>query len=357
MQTLEDEIVDEDESEWSVKDLNEYTEGENIWRNRIFDAKKYPEEIQPNLKFLGGKQYHRAIEFFRAVMVDALPDPFQLEELVANATGYLGGGLQRENWERATVELVRTCLKNISLPGINFLVKHVGNIFRRLFRIAMDDIQHGERFSAVFKLLPQGVEKYLNQHFDDVLWGVMENAASKTHLAIEPMFSTVNPNLPTFHATHLIDNHENEKLKESFIGSLTKRLASLASGNGSQVKAYLKQENRERAMDKQNFLPEERTTMITNEETKQILQLSFEYIVSLMEWNLINLRFQLDHYLLVGFKTTMKKSFVFDLMESTDWDALVEPDDNVSNRLVEVKDQIKSLEESLKEVQQMNRHF
>ena len=87
MQTLEDEIVDEDESEWSVKDLNEYTEGENIWRNRIFDAKKYPEEIQPNLKFLGGKQYHRAIEFLRAVMVDALPDPFQLEELVANATG------------------------------------------------------------------------------------------------------------------------------------------------------------------------------------------------------------------------------------------------------------------------------
>lgn len=356
MQTLQEEIEDEDDSEWSTKDLNHYTDREDFWRDRIFKLhEEYPEEVQPEVKFLGGKQYHRALDFFKVVMLDALPDPYQLEQLVPNITGYLGGGLQRENWERATVEIVRTTLKDISHPGINFLVKHVGNIFRRLFRIALDDIRHGEKFSATFKLLPRGVEKYLSQHFDDVLWNLMKTAADRTHQALEPMYSTVNPNLPTFYPSDLDD--DSDKAKETFIERMTARFESLIAGSGNEAKAYLKQENRARAESKRRFLPDERTSMITNKETRKILQRSFEYIVALMEFNLVTLRMQMDHYLFVSFKTTMKSNFVYDLMSNADWDSLVEPDDDVGKRLDEVKDQIQSLRESLQEVQQMNRHF
>lgn len=357
MQTLEEEIEDEEDSEWCKRELNFYTEKEDFWRDRIAKLKEFPAEVQPDVKFLGGKQYQRAIDFFRAVMVDSLPDPFQLQSLVPNITGYLGGGLQRENWERATVEIVRTCLKDVSHPGINYLIKHVGNIFRRLFQIAMDDIRHGERFSATFKLLPRGVEKYLTQQFDDVLWGLMKNAAEKTHLALEPMYSTVDPTLPTFHPCDLDGHGDDEEAKQSFIGSLTRRFESLMGGSGTEAKAYLKQENRARAESKRKFLPDQRTAMITTEESRKILQRSFEYIVGLMEFNLINLKFQLNHYLFVSFKATMKRKFVYDLISNASWETLIEPDSDIGDRLDVVVDQIRSLRESLSEVQQMNRHF
>jgi Dynamin family len=188
LQSLEEEIEDEELSEWAEKELNHYTEAENHWRNRIADFEgEYPEAVQPDKKFLGGKQVQRAIEFFRAVMIEALPDPFQLKEIVGNATGFLGGGLQRENWERAMVQITRVCVKQVTHPGINYLIKHVGCIFRRLFSLALEDVKHGEELSATFKLLPTAVEKHFLIEFDDLLWGLMENVASMTHLALEPM--------------------------------------------------------------------------------------------------------------------------------------------------------------------------
>jgi hypothetical protein len=265
--------------------------------------------------------------------------------------------LQRENWERATVEIVRTCLKDISHPGINYLVKHAGSIFRRLFGIAMDDIRHGERFSGTFKLLPRTVEGYLNQHFDDVLWKLMKNAADKTHLSLEPMYSTVNPNLPTFHPTDLDDNINEEKAKEGFIQTMAGKFEAIITGSGTEAKRYLKEENRQRAKTKKAFLSDERTAMTTSDETRKILQRSFEYIVALLEFNLFTLRFQLDHYLFMEFKSTMKRSFVYDLMSNTNWDELVEPDTDSQKLLEENQDKIKSLRESLQEVQRMNRQF
>lgn len=355
MQTLEEEIEEEEESEWSEKELNFYTDREDLWRDRIAELDDYPDEIQPGMTFLGGKQYQRAFEFFRVVMIDALPDPYELKELVPNVTGYLAGGLQRENWERATVEIVRTCLREVSHPGINYLVKHVGNIFRRLFRLAMDDITQGERFSSTFKLMPRGVEKELNDHFDNVLWKLMVNAAEKTHLSLEPMYSTVDPTLPTFNpSTFHGDDLEDDKVQEGMIQKLAEKLKSLTS-SGSEAKRYLKEENRERAKTKRHFLPDERTAMITSEETDKIIRRSFEYIVALMEFNLVQLRFSFNYYLFQDFKRTMKENFVHDLIGNADWKKLVEPDDDIGARIKEVEDQISSLKESLQEVQRMNR--
>ena len=139
LQILDDEIEEEEESEWARRELNHYTENEVHWRDQI-SIMDYPDEIQADKLFLGGKQVHRAIEFFKAVMISALPDPYQLRKYVPNGTGYLGGGLQRENWERAMVQITRVCVKDVSHPGINYLIKHVGSIFRRLFTLALEVI-------------------------------------------------------------------------------------------------------------------------------------------------------------------------------------------------------------------------
>jgi len=99
LQTLDDEIEEEEESHWAAQTLNFHTEKEDQWRSHIAEMEEFPNEIQATNRFLGGKQVQRAIEFFRAVMIDSLPDPYELAELVPNAAGYGGGSLMRENWE------------------------------------------------------------------------------------------------------------------------------------------------------------------------------------------------------------------------------------------------------------------
>lgn len=59
--TLEDELEEEEESEWSTKQLNHHSEKENHWRDRISRLDEFPVEIQADLMFLGGKQYQRAL--------------------------------------------------------------------------------------------------------------------------------------------------------------------------------------------------------------------------------------------------------------------------------------------------------
>lgn len=189
LQTLEDEIIAEEDSEWSTKELNHFTEGEEKWRESIFEEFEngYPKQVQAEKKFLGGKQVQRALVFFTLVMFRSLPDPFDMKEIVANGTGYLGGNLQRENWERATVQIVRVCVKDVSHPGINYLIKHVGSIFRRLFSLALEDVKEGEELSETFKLLPMSVERYLVYQFDQMLWGLMKEVGEQTHCSLEPM--------------------------------------------------------------------------------------------------------------------------------------------------------------------------
>ena len=110
LQSLEEEIVDEENSDWAEKELNHHSKMEDDWRDRITKMGAYPDTVQPHVKFLGGKQVQRAINFFREVMIQALPDPFELKDIVGNATGFLGGGLDHENWKHATVQVVRVCV-------------------------------------------------------------------------------------------------------------------------------------------------------------------------------------------------------------------------------------------------------
>jgi len=370
LQSLDDEVEAEDESEWAVRELNHYTASEDQWRDRIASLEgEYPDEIQADKKLLGGKQIQRAIEFFKVVMIDTLPNPYEMKDYVSSCTGYLAGGLQRENWERAMVQITKVCVKDVSHPGINYLIKHVGLIFRRLFRIALEDLKQGETFSASFKLLPTAIEKHLTGEFDRMLWDLMSSAADKTHCALEPMYSTVDPNLPTFHPEDFEANvtkqpqfilqngayvpvtETAEDKATSLVNTLQQKFEAISGLSGDKAKALLKKENMENATRKKNFLPDERTSMITDAETDKILCRSFQYIVALMEFNLHNLRFQINHYLYQGFKTAMSQTFSSKVVEEADWDKLVQPDPIVTKRLKEVEEKIVALEESLQEVQ------
>lgn len=60
LQTLDDELDEEEDSEWSTRPLNHHSEKEDHWRARV-SVLEFPDEIQADFKFLGGKQYHRAL--------------------------------------------------------------------------------------------------------------------------------------------------------------------------------------------------------------------------------------------------------------------------------------------------------
>ena len=203
LQTLEEEIDDEDTSDWADKKLNEHSKMEEDWRERIDTMTGDYQYIQPDRKFLGGKQVQRAIEFFHEVMIQALPDPFTFKEEVGNATGFLSGGLQRENWEHAIVQVVRTCVKEVSHPGINYLIKHIGCILRRLFALAIDDVKQDGELSLSFRLLPTAVEEKFLCEFDTFLWKLLEDVASTSHKALIPMVRTF-PLTILFAINHLI---------------------------------------------------------------------------------------------------------------------------------------------------------
>jgi hypothetical protein len=75
-----------------------------------------------------------------------------------------------------------------------------------------------------------------------------------------------------------------------------------------------------------------------------------------MEFNLINLKFQLNHYLFKGFKDKLSQ-FVMLSTNNADWNSLVQEDPAVQNRIEELKDQIASIDDSLKEVEAMQRRM
>jgi len=239
----------------------------------------------------------------------------------------------------------------------------------------MNDIKHGEQFSATFQQLPSAVERHLSNTYDEMLWALMDQAAEHTHRCLKPMYSTVNPNHPTFHATEWEDKttgrnagtfikqgdkyvpspSKKDEVAEGILSTVTKRFSALVSGSGSEAKSFLKEEDSARATKKKSFLPDERTSMITDKETERILQRSFEYIVALMEFNLVVLEQQLNHYLYESFKTKLKTSFSRSVSNVTDWASLVEPDPGTASRLEELKEQITGLRDSLHEVQRIQR--
>jgi len=248
-------------------------------------------------------------------------------------------------------------MQDVTHPGINYLVKHIGYILRRLFHLAFEDIKVGKELSKTFRLIPDGVENFLMAEFDSMLWSLMQEAAENIHTALEPLYSIIDPNLPTFHACSPSEDgdsgsEEEGKQNGGIMASAVNRLMAALSGSGAAAKRILKEENRARAESKKAFLRDERTAMITSEETQMIMDRSFQYLVALMEYSLFWFRLQINHFLYQSFKSEMKK-FLHKGNEAN-WDELIVPDPNVAERIAKLEDEIKGLESSLQEVQRMN---
>ena len=238
---LDDELELEEDSEWFDQTLGNSasTEDEQKWRNIIdimVDQKSMPLHVRADQKLLGGKQFQRAFRLLAAAMDEAFPDITAMKKYVASGAGYLQGGLQRENWERATLSIVKMTASMTVHPGvscslstvlspfrnfkltntffvllqINFFIKHVGAIFRNLFQIALEDTKLRSVDNARLLEICSGLEHRLVDEFDEQLWLLLETAADKTHLSLEPMFSILNPQLPNFHPVCDEDEEEDE---------------------------------------------------------------------------------------------------------------------------------------------------
>ena len=357
LQTLDEEIESEEDCPLSDEPLG-HSENEDDWRNHIASmGGDYPEVIQPDMRFLGGKQVHRAIEFFGVVMIDSLPDPEGLEKLVPNAVGYGGGGLMRENWEGATKQICKALMQKITHPGINYLVKHIGYILQRLFHLSLEDIMEDQPNSKTYRLLPDAVQHHLIDEFNNMLLNLMNEAAKNVHTSLKPMYSTIDPNLPTFMAGEYENDEGNDYENDAKLLSWAKdKLKATFSLSSSEAKNILKEQSKARAKTKKSFLQDQRTSMITEEETKLIVNRSFQYLVALMEFFLIYFRLQINCFLYEEFKLEIKKSFVHKVTE-TNWSDLVVPDATLTERIDTLDRQIKALESSLQEVQRMNQRM
>lgn len=203
MMDLECELEQEEDAEWSDQTLGKRAsvQDEEKWRNiiaKMFETDTMPQHVCADKKFLGGKQFQRAKALLMAAMTEAFPDISKMKAFVASGAGYLQGGLQRENWERATLSIVKMTSLVTLHPGINFLINHVGTIFRKLFQVALMDIKmRSVDTSRIIEICP-GLESCLAAKFDDMLWILMQNAAEKTHVAMEPWYSCLDPNLPGY---------------------------------------------------------------------------------------------------------------------------------------------------------------
>lgn len=143
--------------------------------------------------------------------------------------------------------------------------------------------------------------------------------------------------------------------EEAWYESIKSRFCAVVSGSGADAKEVLKRESAMKARIKTHFLPDERTSMINDEEATYILRRSFEYIVALVEFNLIITRFQITHYLFTGFKTELGKTFRNNLMNEANWDELIEPDPSLQERLETVQTRIEGVQSSLMEVERLQR--
>lgn len=146
-----------------------------------------------------------------------------------------------------------------------------------------------------------------------------------------------------------------EVTEEGYFEAIKSRLFAVVSGSGADAKEILKRESATKARSKTQFLPDERTSMVTDEEVTHILRRSFEYIVALVEFNLIITRFQITHYLFTGFKMELGKTFKNNLMNEANWEELIEPDPSLKERLELVKIRIEGVQSSLLEVERLQR--
>jgi hypothetical protein len=202
----------------------------------------------------------------------------------------------------------------------------------------------------------------------------MQNAADKTHLSMEPWYSCLDPTLPGYHPANEDNDvdfyeykdgdyvktpskgqHREQMNKEN--GGLVAKMLSLfvTSVDEKKAKELLRERGRQQAELKRNFLPEDRTSMINDDETEKIILSAFHYVVALQEQIQTYLNFQINHYLYNEFKT---KLAVFPrLVSNDDWKEMIPDDTTMDDSIQELQNKIAEIKGSLGDVQRMQAQF
>lgn len=356
-QTLADELAEEQRSDWCNKKLNHHTEKkEHVWRGKAASQASHPIHVQPDAHFTGGKQVHRAMLCHESMMIESLSNPSKLRECAANAAGYLQNNICLENWERVAVQVTSSFMKDITHPGINFVIKHIGCILRRLFSIALQDVKTGEALSSTFRLLPASAEFHLKTLYDNFLWKIMTDAGSQCNALSEAMYSTVDPKIPTFfaplvHYKRMEDGEDKDQELESLLDG-TREEMSAALGTTDQAIAHMKEKSAERIVQSVPFLSAERSSMINQTEIDDILEQSFNYILSLLRLLTTNLSFQLNYIVVDGFKRGLLENLTCEITK-TDWSKLVKPENDALRQQKALEEKIQALQSTMHEVERM----
>lgn len=281
-----------------------------------------------------------------------------------NATGYGTGQMNYENWERSLVQTIQATMKKLVNPGINFLMKHIGSILRSLIDLAFEDVKTGEIMSSKYNLIPPSVEKHLHTKFEDMLWDLMVSSADKALVCLEPMYSTIDPTLPTLKSKVIYDETvELEEPRDSSSdefqqSSWLRQLLDATTVTVDQAKErILGKQSESWKQKRQSFLPENRSPMMTQEEADVVIKYSLHYIIALMEFQKPLIQFHVIHYLYKGFRDEIEGKFSTQLLDEADWNLFVVKDTESADELKNVDGNIVALTESIKLVQKMQRGY
>ncbi len=235
-------------------------------------------------------------------------------------------------------------------PGINFFIKHTGAIFRNLFLVALKNVRELPETKHLFEICP-GMESFVTNQFDDMVWSLMETAADSIHLAIEPYYSCLDPNLPNFRPPEPEGNEDDEEevTTESFVSRL-RSMFTMKLDDGT-TKQFLRDRGRERAAEKRRFLEEKRASMINDEEADEIIKSAFQYLLSLHEFIETILNFQMNYCLYNAFKLRLE-SFSR-VVSDSDWSNMLPHDESLDAMIEELDSKIEGLKGSLDSVNKM----
>jgi hypothetical protein len=233
------------------------------------------------------------------------------------------------DWPCSLRSSAHSCSFSFNIP-----VKHIGFIFRSLFKHALEDVKEGYEFSHKFRQLPAAVQDHLVSRFDVMLWQLLKDAAKDMHTALGPMYSAINPN------------------QDMVTDSAWNFRKELLSASGADAKQLLKTKFKQRSESTRAFLQDKRTPMMTEAETLVIIDRAFPYLINELDKFLDVVPRQVNTYLLDDFKIRMKKFVLHEAMDTT-WEHLVEPAEVTKDRITELEGEVKELDKNLQEVQRM----
>ena len=146
----------------------------------------------------------------------------------------------------------------------------------------------------------------------------MGSEADLSHKALEPMYSTIDPSLSTLHPeSNDLEEQNLYKLDERdrYFARPTKKESTkniwhnnkidsvCINVNGEKANNLFSNHIKKKTTEKNYFLPDKHTSMINDQETEVVIKTAFKYIIALMEFNMIIIKFQFNHYLYEGFES------------------------------------------------------